>query len=104
MLRLPHEVKTLFKDWLEAHYPLRAEHVMSLMRQLRGGRENDPRFGSRMRGEGPFAELIGKRFDLACRRLDLNRVRTPLDTSGFRPPASPGRQASVRDERQLDLF
>ena len=104
MLRLPHEVKTLFKDWLEAHYPLRAEHVMSLMRQLHGGRENDPRFGSRMRGEGPFAELIGKRFDLACRRLDLNRARTPLDTSGFRPPARPGRKASVRGDGQLDLF
>lgn len=73
MLRLPLELKDLFKDWLERHYPLKAVHVMSRIRQLRGGRENDARFGSRMRGEGLFAEMQEKRFDLACRRLGLNR-------------------------------
>ena len=64
MLRLPLEVAPLFRDWLDAHYPLRAEHVMSVLRQLRGGRDYDARFGARMRGTGPFAELIEKRFAL----------------------------------------
>jgi len=97
MLRLPLEVAPLFRDWLDAHYPLRAEHVMSVLRQLRGGRDYDARFGARMRGTGPFAELIEKRFALACRRLRLNRDREPLDTSRFRPPAPAG-------PRQLDLL
>ena len=97
MLRLPLEVAPLFRAWLDAHYPLRAEHVMSVLRQLRGGREYDARFGERMRGTGPFAELIEKRFALACRRLDLNRDRMPLDTSRFRPPKASG-------PRQLDLL
>ena len=97
MLRLPLEVAPLFRDWLDAHYPLRAEHVMSVLRQLRGGRDYDARFSARMRGTGPFAELIEKRFALACRRLRLNRDREPLDTSRFRPPAPAG-------PRQLDLL
>ena len=98
MLRLPHEVKDLFKDWLQQHYPLRAEHVMSILRQTRGGRENDPNFGSRMRGEGAFAQLIERRFQIACQRLGLNEERAPLDTSQFRAPVL--RQASP----QMDLF
>jgi DNA repair photolyase len=97
MLRLPLEVAPLFRDWLDAHYPLRADHVMSVLRQLRGGRDYDARFGERMRGTGPFAELVEKRFALACRRLGLNRDRTPLDTSRFRPPVPEG-------ARQLDLL
>jgi len=97
MLRLPLEVAPLFRDWLDAHYPLRAEHVMSVLRQLRGGRDYDARFGARMRGTGPFAELIEKRFALACKRLGLNRDREPLDTSRFRPPVASG-------QRQLDLL
>ena len=98
MLRLPREVKDLFRDWLAQHYPLRAGHVMSLVQQVRGGRDNDPAFGSRMRGEGAFADLIAKRFELACRRLGLNADRTlRLDTTRFRPP---GRAANG----QLDLF
>jgi len=97
MLRLPLEVAPLFRDWLDAHYPLRAEHVMSVLRQLRGGRDYDARFGERMRGTGPFAELIEKRFALTCKRLGLNRDREPLDTSRFRPPVPAG-------PRQLDLL
>jgi DNA repair photolyase len=97
MLRLPLEVAPLFRDWLAAHYPMRAEHVMSVLRQLRGGRDYDAQFGVRMRGTGPFAELIEKRFALACKRLELNRDRTPLDVSRFRPPVPPGPQ-------QLDLI
>jgi len=97
MLRLPREVKELFRDWLLHHYPLRAGHVMSLVQQVRGGRDNDPAFGSRMRGEGQFADLIARRFDLACKRLGLNEDRTlRLDTTLFRPPTA-GRG-------QLDLF
>ncbi len=108
MLRLPREVSPLFRDWLQAHYPDRAAHVMSLVQQMRGGREYQSAFGARMRGEGIFAELIDRRFKLACVRLGLNRDRTPLDTSRFRPPQE---SATARIERnlgshpgQLDLF
>ena len=92
LLRLPNEVRPLFKEWLAAHQPQRADHVISIIRQSRGGRENDPNFGSRMTGSGNFVELIGKRFDLACRRLGLNREdnhmasRGGLDCTLFRPP------------------
>ena len=68
MLRLPREVAPLFRSWLDAHLPLRAAHVMSLVNQVRGGRDNDPRFGARMRGSGEFAQLIARRFELARRR------------------------------------
>ena len=98
MLRLPREVKDLFRDWLAKHYPLRAEHVMSLVQQVRGGRDNDPAFGSRMRGQGLFADLIARRFALACKRLGLNEDRTLRpDTTRFRPPRGPA-------SAQLDLF
>lgn len=91
LLRLPWEVKDLFQDWLAHHYPLKAAHVMSRVRSMRGGRENDPDFGSRMRGEGLFAQLLSKRFEVACARLDLNRDRRlALDRTRFRPPAAPG--------------
>jgi len=96
VMRLPNEVKPLFTEWLAANYPLRAEHVMSVVRQLRGGRENDPRFGTRMTGTGNHAELIRKRFDLACRRFGLNEERRgqgPLDVSLFRPPVLGGQMA-----------
>jgi DNA repair photolyase len=96
MLRLPNEVRPLFKEWLAHHYPQRADHVISIVRQVRGGRENDPRFGSRMSGSGNFAELIEKRFAIACRRLGLNsdddhmNPRDGLDCSRFRPPSPAG--------------
>jgi DNA repair photolyase len=96
LLRLPREVAPLFRAWLDVHQPLRAAHVMSLVRDIRGGRDNDPRFGSRMHGRGVYADLIRNRFRLACARLGLNAERNvPLDTSRFRPP---------RCEGQLDLF
>ena len=107
MVRLPREVAPLFRAWLDEHYPLRAAHVMSLIRQLRGGRDNDPHFGSRMRGTGTYADLIAKRFALATKRYGLDDHRTaPLDTSRFRPPvvAAPAPPARPRDDRQLDLF
>jgi DNA repair photolyase len=101
LLRLPNEVRPLFKEWLAEHQPQRADHVISIIKQSRGGRENDPNFGSRMTGSGNFVELIGKRFDLACRRLGLNSEenhmasRRGLDCSLFRPPQAGG---------QLGLF
>src|SRR6266480_891912 len=98
ILRLPNELKELFKEWLAAHYPERAGHVISIVRQMRGGRDNDPRFGSRMTGTGAFAELIEKRFDIACRRFGLNghgagRKPPSLDCSRFRPPCAAGQMS-----------
>jgi DNA repair photolyase len=91
LLRLPHEVKDLFRAWLEQHLPLRAAHVMSLVQQARGGRDNDPRFGMRMRGEGPWAQMLRARFQLTCRRLGLNQQRLPqLDTTQFHAPRGGG--------------
>jgi DNA repair photolyase len=96
----------LFRAWLAEHYPLRAEHVMSLVQDIRGGRDYDSEFGVRMRGAGEYARLIEQRFVVACRRLGLNhprdpagRTHGPMDTSRFRPPAR-----TDGSERQLDLF
>jgi len=87
ILRLPWELKDLVREWLELHFPERAEHVLSLVRQMRGGRDNDPRFGSRMRGEGEFAELIRQRFHIATRKLGFGRGRdVSLDSTLFSPP------------------
>jgi len=109
LLRLPLEVAPLFRAWLDAHRPLRAAHVMSLVQQLRGGRDYDASFGTRMRGRGEFATLIERRFDLAVARLGLNRQRAPMDRTQFRPPVTPAAARSPlaappRDARQRDLF
>ncbi len=95
IMRLPHELKDLFKEWLATHYPQRAAHVISIVRQMRGGRDNDPDFGTRMTGLGNYAELIEKRFDIACRRYGLNghgagRNPPELDCSLFRAPSRGG--------------
>jgi DNA repair photolyase len=94
LLRLPYEIKDLFREWLTQHFPDRAAHVMSLIRDMRGGRENDPNFGSRMRGTGPIAELLRNRFKVACKRLDLNSGgrEIPQPTHLFRPPRVAGSQ------------
>ncbi len=93
MLRLPHEIKSLFKEWLKTHYPLKASHVLSIIREVREGRENDPRFHSRMSGRGVFAQLIRARFKGACRKYGLNREPPrPLDTTSFIRPVLSGRQ------------
>jgi DNA repair photolyase len=95
LIRLPHEVKELFQAWLDAHYPARARHVLSLIRQCRDGRLNDPNFGSRMRGDGVFAQLIAQRFAKACALHGFDRHQLPQRTDLFRPPRLDG---------QLDLF
>ena len=94
LLRLPHEVKELFEAWLETHEPGKAAHVMSRIRDTRGGKDYDSRFGVRMRGTGDYAELLAKRFAMAERRLGFGDF-PPLDASQFRPP---------RITPQLELF
>ena len=86
LLRLLHDVKELFEDWLEAHYPARKGKVLSLVRQCRDGQLNDPAFGSRMRGRGPVADLIRRRFDRVLDRLGLARRRLSLRSDLFTPP------------------
>lgn len=97
LMRLPWEVKDLFREWLERNYPLKAKHVMSRVHAMRGGRDNDPNFGSRMKGEGELAKLLAQRFKKACERLGFNADprNGALDTTLFRAPAPRG---------QLSLF
>jgi DNA repair photolyase len=97
LLRLPHELKIIFREWLAQHYPDRAKHVMSLINQSRGGKDYDSEFGTRMRGTGPYAELLRTRFDLAKRKLGFAGAeeRYELDTSLFRPPLKPTPQLSL---------
>ena len=85
-VRLPHEVAPLFRAWLDEHYPDRAAKVMATIRSLRGGRDNDPDFFSRMRGQGPWADLLRTRFEIACKRYGLRQAKFPLRTDLFRPP------------------
>ena len=95
-LRLPHEVKDIFRDWLKTHFPDRAARVMGLVRDASGGRDYDNRFGIRQTGRGPYADLLGKRFRAACRRfgLETGRREPGLDCSQFDPPG----------QQQLGLF
>lgn len=96
LLRLPHEVAPLFRDWLATHHPLRAERVMHALQAMRGGRDYDSDFSQRHRGSGPYAELLAQRFQLACRRLGLQRrADWNLDTHAFRPPPRAGDQLAL---------
>lgn len=99
LLRLPHELRQLFADWLESHFPDRAAHVHSLLRQMRGGELNDSQFGRRMRGQGLFADLYSQRLKRICTRLGLNRERLALNTTAFRPPLT-----GKADSPQMPLF
>lgn len=85
-VRLPHEVAPLFRAWLDAHFPDRAEKVMHIINEMRGGKDNDPAFGSRMRGQGPWADLLRTRFKRAARKYGLDGPRTRLATELFRRP------------------
>lgn len=97
LLRLPHEVKILFREWLAQHYPDRAKHVMSLINQTRGGKDYDSQFGVRMKGTGPYAELLRTRFELARRKFgfDPSNHRHDLATDLFRPPGRATPQLSL---------
>lgn len=102
LLRLPRELVELFEDWLRLHYPMKAAHVMSLVRQSRGGKAYDAAFHTRMQGQGLFAEMIARRFRLACQRMSLNQAHTSLDCSRFKPPTH---NAGAADgAAQLPLF
>ncbi|MBL4666451.1 MAG: PA0069 family radical SAM protein [Sneathiella sp.] len=94
-VRLPHEVSDLFKGWLEKHYPDRARKVMKLIRSMRGGRDNDPDFNKRMRGSGPYADLIRMRFQKSARRLNLEKRMYDLDSRLFQAPVNPGDQLNL---------
>ena len=96
LLRLPREVASLFENWLLEHFPDRASKVMKLVRSTRGGKDYDPEFGTRMVGTGPYAALINKRFQLACRQLGFSGSKYDLATNLFIKPG--------RDRRQMDLF
>ena len=85
-VRLPHEVAPLFRAWLDEHFPDRASKVMATIRSMRGGRDNDPDFFSRMRGQGPWADLIRTRFDIAAKKYGLRQAKFPMRTDLFRPP------------------
>jgi DNA repair photolyase len=94
VLRLPWEVNPLFQQWLQAHFPQRAARVMARVHEMRSGKDNDPRFQTRMTGQGVWAQLLAQRFNNATQRLGLDRERTPLDLSAFRRPASVAAQGS----------
>ena len=96
LLRLPLEIKDLFREWLEANVPDKAKHVMSLVRSMRGGKDYDSQWHTRMRGTGPYAEMIARRFHLAVKRLGLNKEdRGGLDVSKFRKPVQMGDQLAL---------
>jgi DNA repair photolyase len=95
LLRLPLEIGDLFTEWLKANCPDRASRVLSLMRSTRGGKLYDAKWGERMRGDGPYAWMIGRRFELAAKRLGLNESSVELRTDLFTPPSLPGQQLSL---------
>jgi DNA repair photolyase len=95
LLRLPLEVRDLFVEWLRVNFPDRETHVMKLVRDMRGGKDYDATFGSRMTGSGPYAWMIGRRFETACERLSLNKNKSPLRLDHFRPPRAGSEQLNL---------
>jgi DNA repair photolyase len=100
LLRLPLELREMFEAWLREHMPQRANHVLSLIRQMRGGALNDATFGQRFVGTGPYAELLSQRFERAARQLGLNARQSEIDVTQFRVPDAPAAMA----EAQMSLF
>jgi DNA repair photolyase len=96
LLRLPLEVRDLFKEWLETNFPDRVEHVFKLIRDMRGGKDYDSTWGKRQTGSGPYAWMLGRRFEIACERLGLNKIKRPMTTEHFEPP--------IKQAKQLSLF
>ena len=95
LLRLPLEVRDLFREWLMANFPDRYRHVFKLIRDMRGGKDYDSTFGSRMTGKGPIAWMIGRRFEVACERLGFNATSVKTTTEHFRPPQAASEQLSL---------
>ncbi|BAT58350.1 radical SAM superfamily protein [Variibacter gotjawalensis] len=95
MLRLPLEVRDIFKEWLEANYPDKAAHVFRLIRDMRDGKDYDSEWGSRMKGAGPYAWMIGRRFEMACQRMGFNRDKLTMTTEHFQAPAKGTEQLSL---------
>ncbi len=95
LLRLPHEIKGLFEEWLETHFPHRKNRVLEMVRDARGGQLYEAAWGTRMKGRGRYAELIARRFRLACKKHGLNAERRDLDCGQFRPPESDARQMAL---------
>jgi DNA repair photolyase len=95
LLRLPLEVRDLFREWLMANFPDRYRHVFKLIRDMRGGKDYDARFGERMTGKGPIAWMIGRRFEVACEKYGINTERVKLSTEHFVPPRKPSDQLSL---------
>jgi DNA repair photolyase len=95
MLRLPLEVRDLFREWLKANYPDRENHVFKLVRDMRGGKDYDSKWFERQRGKGPYAWMIGRRFELACEKLGFNAARSQLSTAHFRHPKPNSAQLSL---------
>jgi DNA repair photolyase len=95
LLRLPLEIGDLFTEWLQANCPDRAKRVLSLMRSTRGGKLYDAKWGERQVGSGPYAWMIGRRFELAAQRLGLNEDSVSLRTDLFTPPSRPGQQLAL---------
>src|SRR5229473_2794582 len=95
LLRLPLEVRDLFREWLMANYPDRYRHVFTMIRDMRGGRDYDSQWGTRMKGTGPMAWMIGRRFEIACEKLGLNKRRSKLTTDHFARPKRSGQQLSL---------
>ena len=96
LLRLPLELRDLFREWLRENFPDREKHVFKLIRDMRGGKDYDSTWGKRMTGAGPYAWMIGRRFEAACEKLGLNAEKSPLTTEHFQPP--------VKGSEQLRLF
>jgi DNA repair photolyase len=104
VLRLPWEVNPLFQAWLQEHVPDRAARIMARVREMRGGKDNDSRFGTRMRGTGVWADLLRQRFDKACTRFGYSRERRAMDLSRFRSPARPVGPGASPLPQQAELF
>ena len=95
ILRLPHELKDMFREWLHSEFPDRAKHVISLLKSMREGKDYDPSFGKRLKGVGPYAWSIGRRFEIMAKRLGLNEIERDLRTDLFQRPPQPGDQLTL---------
>ncbi|HEX4825238.1 MAG TPA: PA0069 family radical SAM protein [Candidatus Polarisedimenticolaceae bacterium] len=103
LVRLPHEVKEVFSSWLAEHEPSRAAKILDRIRETRGGKLYDPKFGARMRGQGAYADLLARRFEIAARRHGFDRVRPGLDTGAFRVPGARKAQRGLFAEMNVAM-